>query len=90
MSVLDTIQETVNAFSVKDGQVAVNLSDAQADWVTENLVTFLQNSDPNSKLRTNFLKKVIIPASYKVYLPYVLLLVGSSVGAGYFITKAMK
>jgi hypothetical protein len=90
MSVLDTIQSVLNTVDVSNGNVSVNLTDTESEWIVDNMVSFLQNSDPNSKLRTNFLTKVLIPCAYKVYLPYALLGVGTLVGIGYFIAKATK
>lgn len=90
MTTLKDLEQTFDAVSVTDGNISINLTDSQAEWVTENLVSFLQNSDPSSKLRTNFLTKVLIPAAYKMYLPHVLILIGASAGLGYFIAKAAK
>lgn len=90
MSVLDSIQSILNTVDTTGGNITLSLSDSQSEWIVDNMVGFLQNADPNSKLRTNFLTKVIIPCAYKVYLPYVLLTVGTLVGVGYFIAKVKK
>jgi hypothetical protein len=90
MSVLDSIQSVLNTVDTSGGNITLSLSDTQSEWIVDNMVSFLQNADPNSKLRTNFLTKVIIPCAYKVYLPYCLLGVGALVGSGYFLAKALK
>lgn len=89
-SVIATIDSYLQTVSTDNGTVSVNLSDAQSEFIIDNLVTFLQNSDPNSTVKTNFLSKVIIPAAIKVYLPYTVILVGTLVGLGYYIGRARK
>jgi hypothetical protein len=83
--VLDTINSYLNEVSTTGGTLSVSLTDAQSQWIVDNMVSFLQNSDPKSTLRTNFLTKVVIPAAVKVYLPYTLIGCGSLIALGYFI-----
>lgn len=88
MSVLDDITGYLDQVTVTDGKVSVSLTDSQADWLTDNIVKYVESSDPNAKIRTNLLNKVIIPSALKLYLPQTIFVVAGIVTVGFFIGRA--
>jgi hypothetical protein len=88
--IVDSLDSVLSSVGTTDGKLSVNLTDTQSAWIVDNLATFLENSDPKSTIRTNFLTKVIIPSAIKVYLPYTLIGIGSLIALGYFIGSENK